>query len=206
MNFIKLSLSCLFAGLMELDSVQVAQMMLSRPIITAMILGYFNGCVMEALQMGFLVEIIFLDFMPIGGVVPPNGIMAASVSVLMFKYSGINPSMAFFLGIFSALIYSKIEFDIRAFRSKWNVKIENRIQQNKYSIKLWIAASLVFETLIVSIFIMCMVIIISSLVKIFNLTNLYRITDLAYSLMPWLGLAVLCLKFRTQVQKLENRK
>jgi len=63
----------LVSGLLNLETIQFGQFLISRPSFSAFILGLITGHPLECFLAGVLIEAIYLDFTPIGGVVPPNG-------------------------------------------------------------------------------------------------------------------------------------
>ena len=76
---IKALISSFMTALLELDAVQAGQFLLSRPAIVGPLLGWLNGCAAEGARLGILIELIYIDFIPVGGVIPPNGAVAAAV-------------------------------------------------------------------------------------------------------------------------------
>ena len=70
---------------------------LFRPIIVAPIVGAILGDLNTGLVAGGLVELAFAGVTPVGGVVPPNAIMAAVMTVVLAKRTGITVQAAFTL-------------------------------------------------------------------------------------------------------------
>jgi PTS system galactosamine-specific IIC component len=70
---------------------------LFRPIIVAPIVGAILGDVKTGLMAGGLVELAFAGITPVGGVVPPNAIMAAVMTVVLAKTTGQSVQAAFTL-------------------------------------------------------------------------------------------------------------
>lgn len=76
---------------------QLEGFFLFRPIIVAPIVGAILGDVKTGLMAGGLVELAFAGITPVGGVVPPNAIMAAVMTVVLAKTTGQSVQAAFAL-------------------------------------------------------------------------------------------------------------
>jgi len=194
-------LSSAFAGLLGLDAVQAGQFLFSRPAFVGPMLGWLNGCPMEGARLGILLELLYIDFIPVGGVVPPNGTAAAAVGVLAYSAGGLAPSLSFFIGMAAGVAYSPLEYRQRAVRSAWNARIELQILAGKSELKRWLAGSLLAENAIMGAYVLAWAALCRGLALLPGLGVLYPGTDFAYSLMPWLGLSGLYFRFRTQVYK-----
>ncbi|MBU2575334.1 MAG: PTS sugar transporter subunit IIC [Elusimicrobia bacterium] len=194
-------ITSLFAGLLQLDNVQVGQCLLSRPAFAGPLLGWLNGCPLEGARIGLLTELIYMDFIPIGGVVPPNGLVAAATAVLVRTWAGLPESLAFFIGIFAGFLYSDVEYRLRAARSRWNAKIEAEVTAGVINIERWLAGSLLMESSVTGAYIFVFSALVFIPTVFIRLSGLYTAMDFAYSLMPWLGLSGLYFRFRTQVYK-----
>jgi mannose/fructose/N-acetylgalactosamine-specific phosphotransferase system component IIC len=194
-------LSAALAGLLGLDAVQAFQVLLSRPAFVGPLLGWFNGCPLEGARVGILLELLYIDFIPVGGVVPPNGTAAAAVGVLAHSAGGLAPSLSFFIGMAAGVAYSPVEYRLRAARSPWNAVIEARVGAGELSLRPWVARSMLAENAAMAAYIFCWAALCAAVARLPHLPALYRGTDFAYSLMPWLGFSGLYFRFRTQVQK-----
>jgi len=75
----------LLGGILGLDRV-VMQVMLSRPIVAAPLVGLMLGDVYTGLTAGALLELFWIDRLPIGTCVPPNdflvAVLVASASII----------------------------------------------------------------------------------------------------------------------------
>ena len=58
---------------LEADAVLVGQFLLSRPMVVGPLVGAASGDLAAGLGLGALVELICLEELPVGSVVPPNG-------------------------------------------------------------------------------------------------------------------------------------
>lgn len=194
-------LSAALAGLLGLDAVQAFQFLLSRPAFVGPLLGWLNGCPLEGARIGILLELLYIDFIPVGGVVPPNGTAAAAVGVLAYSACGLAPSLSFFIGMAAGVAYSPLEYRLRAARSPWNAEIEESVKAGAFSLRRWVALSLASEFAAMAGYVLCGLALCAAAARLPHLPALYRGTDLAYSLMPWLGFSGLYFRFRAQVHK-----
>jgi mannose/fructose/N-acetylgalactosamine-specific phosphotransferase system component IIC len=200
----KALVSSFLAGLLELDNVQAGQFLFSRPALVGPALGWLNGFPLEGAKLGFLIELIYLDFIPVGGVVPPNGLVAAATGVLGFVWAGLPESAAFFFGILSGFLYCGVEYRLRVSRSPWVKMMEAEIENGAIRLAPRLAGSLLTESLVSGAYIFLfsgLLAFSAHMAAGLDLSELLRVSDLAYSLMPWLGLSGLYFRFRTQMYK-----
>ena len=82
----KIMLLSLLGGILSLDRLW-GQFMISRPIVAAPLAGVMLGDPYTGLQAGALLELFWIDKLPIGTVVPPNdflvAFLVASASILV---------------------------------------------------------------------------------------------------------------------------
>lgn len=199
--FLNAFVSAALAGLLNLDAVQAFQFLLSRPALVGPALGLLNGCPAEGAKLGILLELLYIDFIPVGGVVPPNGTAAAAAGVLAHSAGGLAPSLAFFVGLGAGVIYSPIEYRLRAARSPWNSRVEAQVAAGDFNLTRWLAAAMFAESSAMTLYVLAWAGAAALLGLLPGLPALYPSTDFAYSLMPWLGLSGLYFRFRTQVHK-----
>jgi mannose PTS system EIIC component len=87
----KILLLSLLGGILSLDRLW-AQFMISRPIVAAPLAGLLLGDPYTGLQAGALLELFWIDKLPIGTVVPPNdflvAFLVASASILVGRDLG----------------------------------------------------------------------------------------------------------------------
>ena len=198
---LKVVISAALSGLLGLDSVQAGQFLLSRPAFVGPVLGWLNGCPLEGARLGILLELLYIDFIPLGGVVPPSGTTAAAAGVLAHSAGGLPPSLAFFLGLAAGRAFAPIEYRLRAARSSWNAVIEEQVKGGDLSLRRWLAKAMLFENAAMAAYIICWTALAAGLAWLPGLNRLYPGLDFAYSLMPWLGLSGLYFRFRTQIYK-----
>lgn len=199
MEIMQILISSFLGGILHLDNAQVGQFFISRPSFLGVLIGVLNGCPVQGAIMGILIELVYSDFLPLGGAVPPSGLVAAIVSVLLYAHFFKSMSLAFFIGVFAGFLYSKVEFALRKRRSEWNIKMEDEIRENRFKINHWIAKALIEENMAASFFIMAFTFVFVFFGKFFCFPLLFKTTDLAFSLVPWIVLSGLILKFKKQL-------
>jgi len=193
-------ISSALAGLLGLDSVQAGQFLLSRPAFVGPVLGWLNGCPLEGARLGILLELLYIDFIPVGGVVPPNGTAAAAAAVLAHT-AGLAPSLSFFVGLAAGALFSPLDYRLRSARSAWNPLVEAQVRAGVFSLRRWVARSLLIENAAMAAYVFAWFAAAALLAQVPGLARLYPGTDFAYALMPWLGLSGLYFRFRTQIYK-----
>lgn len=198
---LKAVISSALAGLLGLDSVQAGQFLLSRPAFVGPALGWLNGCPLEGARLGILIELLYIDFIPVGGVVPPNGAAAAAAAVLAHAAGGLAPSLAFFLGVLAGSAFSPLEYRLRAARSAWNPLIEAEVRAGTVALRRWLARAMLLENAVMAGYVLAWAGLAAAIALLPGISRLYPGTDFAYSLMPWLGLSGLYFRFRTQAYK-----
>jgi mannose/fructose/N-acetylgalactosamine-specific phosphotransferase system component IIC len=197
---LKALLSSALTGLLGLDAVQAGQFLLSRPAFVGPLLGWLNGCPLEGARLGILIELLYIDFIPVGGVVPPNGAAAAAAAVLAHA-GGLAPSLAFFLGLGAGVAFSPVEYRLRAARSAWNPLVEAQVSGGVFALRSWLARAMLVENAALALYALAWAGLGAALALLPGIARLYPGTDFAYSLMPWLGLSGLYFRFRTQAYK-----
>jgi mannose/fructose/N-acetylgalactosamine-specific phosphotransferase system component IIC len=204
---IKAFVSSLLAGLLELDNVQAGQFLLARPVFAGLLLGWFNSCPLEGARIGVLTELIYIDFIPVGAVVPPNGLVTAAAGVLAFSWAGLPESAAFFFGILAGFLYRGVDYRLRASRSSLSAVVEEEVaKRGVVRLESRLAGSLLTESAVSGLFIFLLsasAVLSAGLWRRLDPGVLPAALNFAYSLMPWLGLSGLYFRFRTQVYKKE---
>ncbi|OGR45383.1 MAG: hypothetical protein A2X35_03835 [Elusimicrobia bacterium GWA2_61_42] len=200
-TLLKTFISAGLAGLLGLDAVQAGQFLFSRPAFVGPVLGWLNGCPLEGARLGILLELLYIDFIPVGGVVPPNGTAAAAVGVLAYSAGGLAPSLSFFIGMAAGVAYAPLESRLRASRSPLNNLVEAQVSAGNFELRRWLARAMLLENAAMGAYVLCAAGLAALLGLAPGLPRLYPGTDFAYSLMPWLGLSGLYFRFRTQVYK-----
>lgn len=71
-----------------LDRTALAQTMLSRPLVCSCIAGYVLGIFVPALQIGIMLELLWLMRLPVGATIAPDDTQAAIGAVVLVKLFG----------------------------------------------------------------------------------------------------------------------
>lgn len=193
---------CFVAALLELDTTYAFQLLVSRPIIVGPLLGLLTGNALIGLQVGIFAELLFSDISPLGGIIPPSGVVAAALPIILYA-SGIEVYFGFFLGILAAFGYSFLDAFLRKTRFTWLVFSEKAIYQKPATLSRIIMLALLSSFLMTFVFL--------SLVSWISIQILWitmpHITQkmhlafqLAYSAVPWIGLATLIPSFRLKMR------
>ena len=195
LSFISL---CFLASLLELDATYAFQTLLCRPIIAGPIFGIAIGNAMAGLQVGIFAELLLLDISPLGGIVPPSGVVATAVPILLYAM-GIELYFGFFLGIVAAIFYSFFDALLRKSRFTWLIFVEKKISRQPTDIKHVIAGALLLSFSMTFVFISVVSWVCSQLMLMLHphlTARTHFACQLAYTAVPWIGLAGLIPAFR----------
>ena len=198
---VELLLFCAVLALLEMDTTYIGQFLISRPIIVGGVLGLLTGDFYLGLQLGVFTELIYLDFIPIGGVVPPSGAISAGSGVLMAYFFGVPIYFAFFIGILSGIAFSFIERRIRRHRGIILRAAEAAITGGKLSPGRLIAESLIFQYLCIFTFLLVLLTVAGPALAFisFDIPEKVHIAfKFSYFIAPWMGMAVLFISFSTK--------
>ncbi|MBI5328630.1 MAG: PTS sugar transporter subunit IIC [Deltaproteobacteria bacterium] len=72
-------LASVVGGLISLDRTAALQIMVSRPIVTAPVIGYMLGDAMTGLAIGGVLELLWIGELPIGGHIPPHEVIMTAL-------------------------------------------------------------------------------------------------------------------------------
>jgi len=76
-------LAALVAVLVGLDRVALAQFMISRPLVAAPLVGWVLGNPLVGLEVGMLLELLWLGRLPVGAAIPPDDTQVAVAATVM---------------------------------------------------------------------------------------------------------------------------
>lgn len=195
---LELFLICAVLALLELDATYLGQILISRPTIVGSILGALSGDFFLGLQLGIFTELIYLDFMPIGGVLPPSGAISCGVAVIMARFFKMDIYFAFFVGIIGGIAFSFLEKELRRLRTKLLPAVEASLKENKTSVGSVMFQSLLLQFLSIYAFlIVCVSLVGPAFGSISNRIpeHLHMAFKFSYFVVPWIGLAGLLLSF-----------
>lgn len=198
---LELLIACAVLAIIEMDTTYFGQFLFSRPTCTGAIMGYLCGDFFLGLQLGVFTELLFIDFVPIGGVVPPSGAICAGTSIIISAYFGADLYFSFFMGLMLALSFSHIEKFLRKYRSKLLPIIEKQIVEQKITPFGLIFQSFLLEYLAVFIFVLTATTIFGPL--LYHLggripQSIHVAFKFSYFLVPWIGLSMLFISFSTK--------
>lgn len=218
---LELILICGVLALLEMDTTYLGQFLLSRPTCTGAIMGYLCGDFFLGLQVGIFTELIFIDFVPVGGVVPPSGAICAGLAILLCTFFGIAISFAFFISLICALLFTRIERELRRYRSKLLPKVEKQLlnglllafipqgsdqyekikEEGSLSPFKLIVQSFLLEYLAIFAFVLTVISLFGP--ALFYLSKhisqeVFVAFNFSYFLVPWIGLTMLFLSFSTK--------
>lgn len=106
----KFIITACVAGVLSIDRNAFGQFQLSRPMVSASIMGVLLGCPVEGVAIGLLYEVLFLGSLPVGSFIPYHPLFPSLVSVLLVgMYQGPRQPMelvglAVFLGAPTAFV------------------------------------------------------------------------------------------------------
>lgn len=192
---------CALVSLLEMDTTYVGQILVSRPLFVGSVLGALTGNLFLGLQVGIFTELIYIDYLPIGGVVPPSGALTAAIAILMNYSFGMDIYFAFFVGIVCGQLFAFVEKYIRSYRSKILDSIEGRLIDGTIKPDTVIMKSIVSEYIAVFVFLMLSMIIFGPLFSHLHediSDKIHVAFKFAYYIVPWVGLCGLFLSFSTK--------
>lgn len=198
---LELIIYCAVIAFMELDTTYLGQVLISRPVVVGSLLGFITGDFFLGLQIGIFTELIYLDFMPIGGVVPPSGAISAGVAILMAHFFLMDIYFAFFVGIVSGIMFSFIEKHMRRYRARLLPALEKDIVEGKITSGRVLLQSLTLQYLVVLTFLILTLTIAGPGFNAISADipeKLHIAFKFSYFVVPWVGLSVLFISFSSK--------
>ncbi|MBO4707870.1 MAG: PTS sugar transporter subunit IIC [Elusimicrobiaceae bacterium] len=189
---------CALVAFLELDTTYVGQFLISRPMFIGAMLGALTGNLLLGLQIGIFTELIYIDYLPLGGTVPPSGTITATIAILMNYFFSMDIYFAFFVGIICGQSFAFVERFIRDKRAAKLENIEKQLIKIKITPGVVIIKSLILEFVVVFVFlVLCMI--------MFGPLFVYLHEDISekvhiafkfsYYIIPWVGLCGLLMSF-----------
>ena len=199
--FVKIILISFVGGLLCLDRVFI-QAMISRPIIIAPVIGSILGNPYAGLIIGAILELFWIDRIPIGIYIPPNdsiaAAMAASTAILTSQALGIVTKELMALSILLAIPFGILakKMDVKIIESN-NVLSDQALDDAKalniraIERKTYLGLAKVFIFYIVLLFIL-QLIFIPVMIWIYPKlpVQVNAMLSLTYYFLPLLGIAV----------------
>lgn len=198
---LELLIACGVLALLEMDTTYFGQFLFSRPTCTGALMGYLCGDFFLGLQLGVFAELLFIDFVPIGGVVPPSGAICAGLSVILSSYFGADIYFSFFIGLILSLIFTYIEKALRKYRARLLPTIEPQLIEGSLSPFKLVIQSFLLEYLATFIFILMATTLFGPF--LFHIgdkipQSIHVAFKFSYFLVPWIGLSMLFVSFSTK--------
>jgi hypothetical protein len=202
----------IIAAILNIENIQAFQFLLSRPSSTAFLISLpvlisYKGnpviypFILDSFTAALVMELIILDFNPVGGNIIPNGVIGSAVSTILIA-SGYSVSMSFFVGFLCAFLYSKLDFFMRTYRNKWNFIAEKEINMGIVKPGKWIFYSIALEFSISLIFLYFSFYFLKHILKFLSQ---YRYTiksfDIAFYSTVFVGITALFFRLKSQVGK-----
>ena len=188
---------CALGAFLELDTTYAFQFLLSRGIIAGPLLSLVTGDLLTGLQVGVFSELVFIDFNPLGGVLPPSAV-GCCVVTLALHAMGIPVCFAFFIGVLGSAFFSFMERSMRLGRCGWLVYQEQKIVKNPGQLKWTIFVSLAqafLLSLVGFVFLSSVGGWVMKHLLPFIPERVYLVSSLAYMAVPWIGLSTLISSF-----------
>jgi mannose/fructose/N-acetylgalactosamine-specific phosphotransferase system component IIC len=105
-----LALLALLGGLLALDGTSVGQVMVSRPLVAGVLVGWVLGDPFMGLLIGGTLEIYFISVFPVGGSEFPEGgppaLVAVATGIAVPETAGIAAGVA--LGVLVGFVWSRL--------------------------------------------------------------------------------------------------
>jgi len=187
-------LICAAAAAIELDVVQAGQIFLSRPSVAGLLCGIIGGDFVTGLQLGLCMELLTLDHVPVGGYVPPSGVIGAACAFLLARYAGFEGGYAFMLGFLAAWLFGLVETRLRHERSKWNPVIEREVLENPDALSKWVRRGFLQQFAAAFLFCVAAFFVLREIGWLgWELlpARLRPAFSMAYRIVPWIGIAAL---------------
>lgn len=135
-EFFTASIVSVAAGL---DRTAAFQIMICRPIVAAPLTGWFVGTPLIGLEVGLLVELLWLCFLPVGAVIPPDdtqvSIAATFLAGVGGAYVAISPSALVVPAVFfccpMGMVGQIFEIRARQFNTRFSVAAQAAISAGR---------------------------------------------------------------------------
>jgi len=125
--FLELFYPSLIGSLLVLDTTAVLQVLISQPIVSGAILGWFLGDVSQGLHIGLLLQLLWLNQMPVGAAKVPEGNLASVIGVILFfrlvHLEANYHNILILLVVLYALLISYLGVNLITILRNWNVKL-----------------------------------------------------------------------------------
>ncbi len=129
----------LISTVITMDSVIFGQFGFSRPIVCGPIMGYILGDPMLGLNIGIILELVWINTIPIGTTLVPDVTAATIIGTywaVKTKSMSATPEAIVVLALIFALplsfVYRKSDIFHRKLNSLWNRRIEDAVEKDSF--------------------------------------------------------------------------
>ena len=144
----------LLMAFLSLDETALGQFMISRPIVTGPLVGWIAGHPNIGMELGALIELIWIGDMPVGAHLPLDLMTLTGVSVafaceMSNGHYPIESVMTYALGVAIplAVVSTEIEIVLRKFHVRWIHFAERMVLGHHFKTFEWINAFVLVELL-----------------------------------------------------------
>lgn len=125
----ELCLAGVVAVVAGLDRTAMLQVMMSRPLVVAPVVGLLFGCPEEGLQIGLMCELLWLGRLPVGAAIPPDDTQVAIGATTLVAIQGPVEAGGLPLALLCLLVAIPLGkagqiFDLKA--REWNGRLQQR--------------------------------------------------------------------------------
>ena len=139
--FLTVLAAIFLAALINIDRQACGQFMLSRPLISGLIMGLFLGEPIAGIWLGVSLELLWLAALPLGGTIPPNSSLSLSSLIIAWaltpfsgeKFADTSQGLVicFLLNPLWAYLFIYLEKWNRYFADKRYVKILKKMENKE---------------------------------------------------------------------------
>jgi mannose PTS system EIIC component len=126
-----LSIGALLSLICGLDRVAILQVMISRPIVAAPLTALFLGEPLVGLQIGVMVELLWLARLPVGAAVPPDdtqvAIASSVLAIIMGKALNASEPELLLLCLLVAIPLGKVGQYFDHYARQYNVRLIKKV-------------------------------------------------------------------------------
>lgn len=181
-----LFLLCLIAALIELDRLYIGQFSYSVPIVSGVIFGYLTGNVFAGMQTGIMATLLFIDFISIGKVVRPSGMVSVFFALTLCSL-GLDLYFAFFIGVAGGVLFGFIDKFCRELFGELFFVLTKRCEENyEKIIKRYLLLSVIIRVGVSFVFMTCFIYCGKLLAGLALPQNAVFAFKIAYFTIPWL--------------------
>jgi mannose/fructose/N-acetylgalactosamine-specific phosphotransferase system component IIC len=196
--FLKFFLAAFVSAITYIDATAVGQTMISRPIVSAPIIGLIFGDLQTGILVGVLLELLWIGTLPIGATVPPESTFAAVNTVAIAVLTGFTDIsslvLIFILLIPFVYLASFLEDKIRSKNNRLTIMAEKVIEEGRLD-KLVLLHFLGLSRFFIKTFVISLIAVLIGYYSIPPIhqalpQSLYNTLQIGGKILPILGVAV----------------